>query len=100
MTTKVQNSVIFPKPRVAEISYTLTILYLHEIQLAQDGGLVGAKASYREHVLAYSNHSFMTRGGPEALAQGWPTYGACANNDALHDTPLIIEEKTCLLVKK
>ena len=29
--------------------------------------LFGAKVSYREHALAYHNHSFMTCGGPEAF---------------------------------
>ena len=28
---------------------------------------VGAKISYKEHALAYLNHSFKTRGSPEAI---------------------------------
>ena len=30
-------------------------------------GFVGAKVFYREHAIAYSNHSLKTCGGPEAF---------------------------------
>ena len=37
---------------------------LNEISVTQKR-ICGAKMFYREHALAYPNHNFMTRGGPE-----------------------------------
>ena len=52
---------------LAGIISTLLQSYVLKKSTDTKRGFVGAKVSYREHALAYPNHSFMTCGSPLAL---------------------------------